>query len=481
MADVQIPILSGCFADNGPDIRQSFPINLVPVPAESGVSAGYLRPADGITGTSTAPQSITRGGINWRGTLYRVTGTALISVAADGTVLTIGDVGAGGTVSMCYGPSSTTYPVGILAVASGGRLYYYDGSTLTQVTDIDLGVCVAVIWLDGYFISTDGESIIVSDLADPFSFSATKYGSSEASPDPITALLRTRNEMNALNRFTIEVFDNVGGTGFPFARIEGAQIQKGCIGTHACCVFLEALAFLGSGENEAPSVYLGANGSAQKLSTFEIDRQLSTYTELQLSTVVLETRNDNGHLHLYVHLPDRTLVYDHTATEALGQPVWFVLTSGIVGFAAYRGRHFVWCYDRWTVGDNTGALLGEFTQATGRVLDEKTRWEFATSIIYNKGAGLIISQLELVALTGRLDGGASVTADPLITTSSSLDGVTWSQDASIAAGKVGERLNRLIWRRQGTMRNMRMQRFRGDSDAHVSFARLEAAVEPLAW
>lgn len=477
---MQIPILSGAFTDHGPDIRQSYPVNLVPVPAESGISAGYLRPADGVTGTSTAPQSITRGGINWRGICYRVTGTALISVAEDGTVLTIGDVGAGGTVSMCYGPASTTYPVGILAVASGGRLYYYDGSTLTQVTDADLGVCVAVIWLDGYFISTDGESIIVSDLADPFSFSPTKYGSSEASPDPIVAIVRTRNEMNALNRFTIEVFDNVGGTGFPFARIEGAQIQKGCIGTHACCVFLESLAFLGSGENEAPAVYLGANGSAQKLSTMEIDRQLSTYTELQLSTVVIETRNDNGHLHLYVHLPDRTMVYDHTAAQALGQPVWFVLTEGVAGFALYRARHFVWCFDRWLVGDATGDLLGEFTQTTGQVFSERTRWEFATAILYKDSAGVIVNSLELVALTGRVDAYAD-DVNPLITTSSSLDGMTWSQDASIAAGKVGERLNRLIWRRQGTMRSMRMQRFRGDSDAHVSFARLEAAVEPLAW
>ena len=35
--------------------------------------------------------------------------------------------------------------------------------------------------------------------------------------------------------------------------------------------------------------------------------------------------------------------------------------------------------------------------------------------------------------------------------------------------------------RQGSMRNMRMQRFRGDSDAHVAFIRLEAALEPLAY
>jgi hypothetical protein len=31
------------------------------------------------------------------------------------------------------------------------------------------------------------------------------------------------------------------------------------------------------------------------------------------------------------------------------------------------------------------------------------------------------------------------------------------------------------------MINWRIQRFRGESDAHISFARLEAQVEPLAY
>jgi hypothetical protein len=477
---MRIPILSGVFTDRGPNVRASYPVNLVPVPGDSGVSDAYLRPADGIVGMSVGP-GVTRGGLNWLGVWHLVMGTSLVSVDAEGSVFILGDVGAGGTVSMCYGPRSPAYPIGILAIASGGRLYYWDGSTLTQVTDPDLGVCLDVVWIDGYFMSTDGDSIVVSELANPFAFDPLKYGSSEASPDPIVALVRVRNEIVALNRFTCEVFDNVGGSGFPFQRIEGAQIQKGCIGTHACCVFLEAVAFLGSGENEAPGIYLGSNANAAKLSTIEIDRVLAGFSELQLSTVLIETRNDNGHLHLYVHLPDRTLVYDHTASQALSQPVWFVLVSGLVGFQAYRGRHFTWCYDRWLSGDATGDFLGEFSQATGQVFSERTRWEMQTAITYNAGAGALVNQLELVALTGRIDDRADISADPLIATSSSLDGVTWSPDVSVPAGRSGQFLNRLVWFRQGALRNMRIQRFQGDSDAHVSFLRLEAAVERLVW
>ena len=45
---MQIPILNGIYTDNGPDLRTSYPVNMVPVPKNSGISSGFLRPGDGI-------------------------------------------------------------------------------------------------------------------------------------------------------------------------------------------------------------------------------------------------------------------------------------------------------------------------------------------------------------------------------------------------------------------------------------------------
>jgi hypothetical protein len=57
--------------------------------------------------------------------------------------------------------------------------------------------------------------------------------------------------------------------------------------------------------------------------------------------------------------------------------------------------------------------------------------------------------------------------------------VNWSQPRWINAGQVGNRAKRLVWLQQGNMRNWRAQRFRGTSDAFLSFARLEARIEAL--
>jgi hypothetical protein len=412
-------------------------------------------------------------------------GTKLVEIDSVGTVTILGDVG--GPVDQLV---TFDYSFDVLAIASGGRLYYWipvnttatlvwnpTAPILRQVTDPDLGVVLDVVWVDGYFMTTDGEFLIVTELTDPTQVNPLKYGSSEVDPDPVVALLKLRNEIYALNRNTIEVFDNVGGDLFPFARIDGAQIQKGVVGTFACCVFIERIAFLGSGRNEAPSIYVGASAVAQKISTQEIDNLLLEYTEAQLALVKLEARNDKSHQHLYVHLPDRTIVYDASASEALQTPVWFTLTTTLSGFAQYLARNLVWVYDKWMVGDPQSTNIGYLVQDTGHHWGQQVRWEFGTLIVYNESNGAIFNEMELVSLTGSIALGKN----PQISTSYSLDGQTYSQEKFISVGTIGNRQKRLAWFQQGHMRNWRIQRFRGDSDAHVSYVRLEAQIEALAY
>jgi hypothetical protein len=470
---MQIPILNGIYADTTPELRTAYPVNMVPVPKQSGISNGFLRPGDGIVANGTGPGT-DRGGINWNGVCYRVMGTKLVSIASTGAVTVLGDVG-GPTTELV----TLDYSFDLLAIASGGRLYFWDpvATTLTQNTDPDLGFVLDVAWVDGYFMTTDGENLVVTELTDPLQVNPLKYGSSEIDPDPVVALVKLRNEIYALNSNTIEVFDNIGGDLFPFARIDGAQIQKGCLGTQACCVYLERLAFLGGGRNEAPGIYVGASATTQKISTQEIDNLLLTYTEAQLVTTKLEARNDKNHQHLYVHLPDRTIVYDASASEALGDQVWFTLTSTVSGFSQYRARNMVWIYDKWLVGDPQSSAIGYLVQDTGHHWGQQVRWEFGTIIAYNEGNGAIFNRLELVSLTGSV----AIGANPQISTSYSVNGLAWSQDRSVAVGTTGNTAKRLAWFQQGHMRNWRIQRFRGDSDAHISFVRLEAQIEALAY
>ena len=464
---MQVPILNGIYTDGVADFRTTYPRNMIPVPKQQGISQGYLRPGEGIVQFGTGP-GIDRGGIKWNDVCYRVMGTKLVSIAANGTTTTLGDVGSDGDVTLDYSFDR-------LAIASGGHLYYWNGTTLTQVTDPDLGTVVDFVWVDGYFMTTDGKYLIVTELNDPLSVNPLKYGSSEADPDPIKGLIKLRNEVYALNRHTIEVFQNVGGDTFPFQRIEGAQMQRGVLGTHCAAMFLESIAFLGGGRNEAPAVWIGQNSTTAKISTREIDQILQGYTEAQLAASVMEVRVMKGHQFLYLHLPDQTWVYDGSASQTLEEPVWFQLTTSLVGNAVYKARNFVWCYDKWLAGDPTAARHGYMVDDVSSHYGDVNGWEFGTVILYNEGRGAIFHELELVCLTGRVDSDV----DPTIWTSYSIDGETWSQERPRSAGKRGQTIKRITWLQQGHMRHWRCQKFRGNSDTHISVARLEASIEGL--
>ncbi len=465
---MQIPILNGIFADADAEFRSSYPINLVPIPKQQGISTGYLRPADGIVQNGTGPGKA-RGGIEWNGICYRVLGTKLVSIAKDGAVTVIGDVGGGGPVSM-------TYSFDLLAVASGGKLYYYDGVTLKGMPDQDLGEVLDVIWVDGYFVTTDGEFIVVTELNDPNQVDPLKYGSSEVNPDPINSLVKIRNEVYAVNRFSIEAFSNVGGSGFPFQRITGAQVTRGAIGTHAATEFNEALAFVGGGQNESLGVFLATGGNAVKISTREIDYRLAAQPEDELPKIVVERFADKSNQTLIIHLSDGTICYDAAASAALQQPVWYEMQSG-VSDPRYLGRYLVWCYNEWLVADHTTSRVGKLSRSVYTHWGQHVRWQFGTPIMYNEAKGGIIHGLELVSLTG--SGPLGNTAK--ISMQYSDDGVNWSQPKFIAAGREGDRAKRLRWVRQGMFRQRRMFRFTGDSSGPISPARLEAEIEGMAW
>lgn len=466
---MQLQIINGIYTDNGPDVRVSYPVNLVPCAQSSGVSQGYLRPAEGIISFTQTP-GIARGMIVYNGNLFGVFGSKLCSITNQGIVTIIGDVGNDNL------PVTLEYSFDNLAICSNGNLFYYNTTTgLNQVTDPDLGVSKSIVWIDGYFASTDGENIIVTELNDPTQVNPLKYGSSELDPDPIVAITKIRNELVAINRFTIEFFDNIGGDRFPFSRIKGAQITRGAIGHHAWTVMDDSIAFLGSGHNESVAIYVGQNAQTTKISTPEIDFLLKQYSDDELSRVVVETRNNINHTSLYIHLPDRTLVFDTDVSKTFQQPVWHVLTSTSQDYSKYRANFFTWCYDKWFVSDTVNAQIGYMNEQIGEHFDTIVRWEFGTTMTYNEGRGAIFHSLELVSLTGRVN----INTNPIISTSYSTDGLTWSQLRDIYAGQIGNRNKRLVWLRNGIMRNWRIQKFSGTSDAHLSFIRLEAQLEPL--
>lgn len=465
---MQVAILSGIYGKTSADFERSVPVNLTPIaePGDgngTGISKGYLRLVYGIR-TVMPLSAPDRGGTVFQSVHLRVIGDTLYKLVAN--VLTaIGNVGSDGNrVQFAEG-------FGRIGIASAERLFYYDGSTLKQVTDPDLGKVVSLAWSDSYFLTTDGDYIVATELSDPTSVDPLKYGSSEADPDPIGGLLALRGEVYAINRYTIEKFINGGTSGFPFQRSRGSQIPKGAVGPLAYAPFVETFAFCGSARNETPAVYLAGAGQAIRISPRALDEALRKVPDVDLANVEVESVHAAGLQQLMVHLPAETWVYHWTASQLLGIPVWSKLAGGERADLPYPARNFLLADGQWWCGTDTA--LGVIDEAVTTLFDKPLAFQFDTPLLYNGGAAAIVHEAELSTLAGR--GGG----DTRVALSYTDDGLTWSQERFAGAGARGNRGARPSWRRLGRLGNYRGFRFRGIAQSPVAFSRLEVVLEPL--
>ncbi|TDV06065.1 packaged DNA stabilization protein [Paraburkholderia caballeronis] len=482
---MQIPLASGTYTDAGAEFRTSYPRNLVPVIKNTGISKLFLRSAEGLTRFDVSAPTLDgfdRGGINWRGTCYRVIGTNFVSVDATGAVTVLGQVPDDGyPVAMAYG--YTNQGIGIV---SAKTLWFYTiqtpsggtnpTPTLQPVTDSNLGKPIDLLWMAGYFVMTDGTYCFVTQLANQFTLNSQLYGSSSNQPDALNCVWKFRNELYLGNRYQIPVMDNEGGTGFPFVENEGATIQKGVIGPYAKAITSQGFAFVGGAQDEAPSVWLSAGlGIATKIATREVEIALAQYAEAQLYFATLEYRAEKEQQFIYLHLPDYTLVYDVASSQAAQEPLWFLLDSSADGTGAWRAWHPVYCYGKFLMGDKIDQRIGFIDPATAAQYGTDARWQFDTIFAYNQTHGVVVNALELVGTYGRAAVGESDTMSMQYTD----DGLVWSAPRFISMGAQGKTKKRAQWRPKHFFRNFRGYRFAGFNSAPISFAALEATPEPL--
>lgn len=462
---MRIPVISGTIADESGAFLTSYPINREPVLKDISIAEGYLAVPPGITQVATGPGE-DRGGINWNGICYRVMGAKLVRVNADWSVDVLGNVGSG---SVC----GFDYSFDNLIINSGTRLYYWnevDG--LRQVTDPDLGIVVDVIWVDGYTMTTDGESLVVTELNDPMAVDPLKYGSSEESPDPVTGLEHMHGEVYAFNRYTTQVFQNVGGNGFPFQTVKTATAPYGCTGPRAKCKYSGTVAFVGSEEGGKPGVYLLGAGDASKISPAELDDALVALSDDDLAAVWVEARVGNDDQRLIIHLPAVSWGFSAQASRKSQVKTWcrYVTSTGTTG--RFEGRGLVLAYGKYIVGSSTGQI-GYLDSTTALHYGAEVGWLFDTSLLYNDANKGLLSQLELVGTPGRGN------ADSRIFFSYTKDGEIWSQEKAISAGTLGQRNKKPVWRLGVRFETYMGLRFRGVDGSLMAMARLEAQVEPF--
>lgn len=454
---MQIPIMAGTTALGGA-FEPDFPANLEPRAYANGLSQGQLVTTRGTEAFATG-LGVGRGGIEWNGALYRVSGSRLIRIDAAGAVTDIGDVG------IDSGPCGFDYSFDRLGIRSANRLFYYNGTTLTEVTDPDLGAVLDFVWIDGYFVTTDGEFLVATELLDPAAVDPLKYGSAESDPDPLTGVIKWAEELYAIGRHTIQVYSNVGGLNFPFQVNKGASIAKGCISANAKCLVGDSgFAFVGGGRGEPLGLFVAGRGTATRLSTKVIEDILNA--EADPAAIELEYRAFGDEAYILIHLAERTLGVALQASREAQDGAWFVLHSG--DFGPYRPRHAVCAYGKHIVDDTASTAIAALSEASEAHFGADVQWRFSSALMFTEGDGFAIDEVELT--------GQFPISENVVFFAMSRDAVVWSNE--IARRLTGRRDERVVWR-PGVHVN-RMVGFRWRGKSRVALARADARGEAAA-
>jgi hypothetical protein len=356
------------------------------------MSKGYLRFAPGLT--SSAPARASTAAASTGTACYRVMGTSLVRVNADGTVTTIGTIAAGGRRRW----TTVRLPV----IVGDGKAWLYDGTTLTQITDVDLGTPIDVIWIDGYYMFTDGSYLIVTELNNPFSIDPLKYGSSEADPDRIKGRAEAAQRGVRAQPLHHRGVRQHRRHGLPVHARARRHDREGLRRHRAKTLFADTFAWVGSGRNE-PVQRLHRSAARRRRSPRARSRSAwQAYTEAQLSTIEVEAKADRMHQHLLVHLPNETLVYDMNGSGC-GR-------AGLV-LPVHRGRRVRQRLPRAQLrlvlrqvaraATRRTAASATWTRRVVTQYGEIAGWQFDTMMLYNAGKGAIVWSLELVGTTGR--------------------------------------------------------------------------------
>jgi hypothetical protein len=460
MPEIPVTLIKGDKVSAETDYRDALPVNMYAVQRDVLGAKGYMIEYPGITQIATGA-GVDRGGVyNERlGKHYRVSGQSLVDLDGS-TVTTLGTVSGTKQVALAY--SFNTQCV----VADGKMFLYSPAGGFSEVTDSDLGDPIDVVWVDGYYFLTDGEYIYHTDITDETSIDPLKFATAEFMPDDSLGLGKTQdNKVIVFGRYTTEYFVNAAQENFAFQRVETRAQKIGIVATHAKCEAGVNFYITGGRKEEAVGVHRLTIGSSEKISTREIDKILSAYTEPELSDMRMEARKENDTAFILIHLPNEVLCFNESIAKTFGVGVaWSILKTDINGNTPYRAINGV--FDArtatWIYGDKTDSRIGQLDNTINTHYGDNVEWILYTPFVNLEENS--INKLEIETIPGH-----SATDDATVAISTTYDGVIYSQEWWNLYGEPYNYNTRFYIRRLGYVSDWIGFKLRGASSSRMAF------------
>lgn len=462
----------------------------LPVSAQECVNAyPNIVEADGLNretvfGTPGLEQKVTTGALTTdanrgahevNGVPFFVNGGTLYEITSAFSATSRGSITGTGRVSMA--DNGIQLLIIVPGATSTGYIYNTSTSTLSTIASgfKANGEPQACAFVDGYFVcTTDSKNFIISNLNDGTTWTTTDVGTAEADPDATVAPIVFNNQLFITGSITIEAFQNLGGSDFPFQRT-GLFIDKGVSAPFSLIKATNTFLWVGRGENEEPSIWRLEGNQPVRISTTAIDTILSDLTRDEVSNIFSWSYAQDGAFFVGFTLPQTTLVFDMKSERWHERKSKVALPSGAIETQRFRVNSVVRAYGLTLVGDSQDGRVGSMDKDVYDEYGERITRTISTQPFQNQMAGFTVPVIELTMESGV---GNATETDPAVRMSRSLNGKTFTLPRSRTIGKVGEYDKRQIWHRNGRANRFEVFKFEHTGKNKFVIIQLSADIRP---
>lgn len=365
-----------------------------------------------------------------QGVLYKITDQTLYTVDSIGTHVSLGTIpGSGRCMMKALG--------GQLVIANGsGLVYIWDGSTLTQNTDANLGTPRGVAVLNSQAIYDDGEGQgwVVSDVGEPGTIDGLNYASAESYSDDLLIPAAWRETLYLMGTDTIEIWWNSGEGNPPFDKVQGAIVNMGLDAIHSVAETPDYLFFLGA-DKQFHSLSPGTSTVDTPISNQNMADKISEY--LVTSDCIGWTMEFQGQWFYVATFPSE----DVTWVYPIGGE-WFEWGTG---HGRIRANSYAKAFNRHLVAEHNSGNIYELDSRTYTDVGEPIIRTRITAPIHSGMIGPSAKPFEINGFELVLETGVGLLAgqgiDPKIMLSVSRDGgKSFGTERMLKTGRLGKQV-----------------------------------------
>lgn len=368
------------------------------------------------------------------GSLYVVSGGGFYTVTSSAVATLRGAVGSSSEIDI------DSNDIGVVIVSPPNAYSYtLSGTSFAQITDSDFTSRGAgdVEFCRNFllFREPDTGRIFGADLGSLTAFDGLNYFTAEGSPDTALGLKVDHEQPVIFGEKSIEVWENVPISGFPFEKAANGFIELGILNGKTAAKLDNSL------------FWVASDYTVRRLDGYTPARVSDHSVEQWLRTVTAEalrgyTMTQDGHLCYFLTAPEGTRVFDQTTQ------LWHERLS--YDYDTWNWGNPVQFAGKLLVGSTISNVIAELDPEVYDELDDTLLMEATFQPVYFEGRRVFHHRLEVIAERGvGLTSGQGSEAEILLSYSDD-GGRTFTALPNRSLGRIGEYSHKCVWHALGS-------------------------------